>query len=59
MRGTGRAATLKKARQKTEEMQAQEISNIAIGPSAAIAVPGATQLPWTYPKNDREPPGHA
>ena len=39
MRGAGRAATLKNAKQKTVEVHAQEISKIAIGLNAAFTVP--------------------
>jgi len=39
MLGAGRAATLKNARQKTEEMQAQQISMIIMPKNAAFAVP--------------------
>ena len=45
MRGAGRAATLKNARQQTEEMQAQQISKIVMAPNAAISVPGAARHP--------------
>ena len=55
MRGTGRAAALKNARPKTEEMQAQEISNIAMGLNVAFAVPRATRHPWTHPKHSLQP----
>jgi len=39
MRGAGRAAAPKNARQKAVEVQAQEISKIAIGLKAAFTVP--------------------
>ena len=49
--GAGRAATLKNAKQKTEEMQAQQISKIVIGKNTAFSVPCATPQPWAHPNN--------
>ena len=51
MLGAGRAATLKNAKQKTEEMHAQQISKIVIGKNTAFGVPCATSHPWAHPKN--------
>ena len=51
MLGAGRAATLKNAKQKTEEMQAQQINKIVIGKNTAFSVPCATSYPWAHPNN--------
>jgi len=51
MLGAGRAATLRNAIQKTEEMQAQQISKIVIGKNTAFGVPCATCHPWVHLKN--------
>lgn len=53
MRGTGRAETLKNAKQQIMEAETQEISKIAMGLNTALAVPRATRHPWPHLKNRR------
>ncbi|MGO8925747.1 MAG: hypothetical protein ACLQU3_02460 [Limisphaerales bacterium] len=48
MRGVGRAAMFKNARQNTKEVQAQEISKIVMGLSAALSVPCAACHRWAH-----------
>ena len=55
MRGAGRAATLKNAKQKTVEVHAQEISKIAIGLNAAFTVPRISISHQPAPHRDAVP----
>jgi hypothetical protein len=59
LHGTGRAATPKKARQETMEMEAQEISKIVMAKNAAFSVPRAAHPPKTHPKNSLLPTNQA
>ena len=51
MLGAGQAATPKNAKQKTKEMQAQQISMIIMGKNTAIGVPCAICHARTHPNN--------
>ena len=55
MRGIGRAATTKNARQKAVEAQTQQIINIAMGLNGALTVPRTTRHAWNPPGNSLQP----
>ena len=59
MRGIGRAAAHKSARQNTVEAQTQEISTIAMAPSEALVVPPAGDYALAQRKKVRQPTSHA